>query len=272
MSAPECNAVTLFPYNRFRSVGTLCLAIFLQACASGPTYNPTVFPFEIESERLAENPVTTVVIAHVNLLAPPTRNYLAEADPRVDARLASYLEANGIEVLPQRQFQQHWNTAERAYGNPVDPTTGKVNSRTFSLIMESVRERFAEDTDLDAFVFTNLLELEVAFNGGLKHLGRWDGVSRRPALQGAGSGVSTAFDWNAPATVASLQVLVFDMELKRVFFSRGGLDSTDAIDTRSTNGRWIRRRQILENNLHIDEGIALALHPFVEMDKYPGNP
>ena len=254
-----------------RRCGTLTLLLVLASCASGPSYNPTVFPFEIETERLAESPVRTVVIPHVNL-GSPSRNYLDEAAPRVDARLAAYLKENGYTVLSQRDFQQHWNTAVRAFGDPVDPTTGRVNMKTFSQIMQSVRDRFRETGELDAFVFTDIVELEVPFNGGLKHIGRWDGVARRPSLQGPGSGVSTAFDWNTPASVASVQVTIFDMELKRLFVSRGGLDATDAIDSRSSDGRWIRRREILENETHIDEGIALALHPLIEMKNYPGNP
>jgi hypothetical protein len=79
------------------------------------------------------------------------------------------------------------------------------------------------------------------------------------------------FDWNAPASVASLQVTLFDMKLERVFISRGGLDATDAIDARSSGGSWVRRRQILENDAHVDEGIALALHPLVRMKNYPGD-
>jgi hypothetical protein len=69
-----------------------------------------------------------------------------------------------------------------------------------------------------------------------------------------------------------VQVTIFNTELKRLFVSRGGLDATDAIDARSSTGRYIRRRAILENNANINEGIALALHPFIEMKKYPGNP
>ena len=270
LSLPVTDSPSL-PKKRVRRVLTCGLIAILAACTTGTTYNPTVFPFEIETERLAENPIRTVVVAHVNLGAP-SRNYLEETAPRIDAWLSSYLEANGIEVLDRREFQRHWNTAVRAFGEPLDPTTGKVNMKAFAQIMESVRDRFAEDSDLDAFLFTNILELEIPFNGGLKHIGRWDGVSRRPSLQGAGTGVSADFDWNTPATVATLQVTLFDMELQRVFISRGGLDSTDAIDARSSSGRWVRRRQILESRLHVDEGIALALHPLVEMAKYPGNP
>ena len=129
-----------------------------------------------------------------------------------------------------------------------------------------------EETQLDAFVFTDLVELEVPFSGGLKHIARWDGVSRKPSLQGPGDGVSADFDWNMQAAVASLQVSIYDIELQRLFASRGGIDATDAIDTRSSTGRYIRRRNILENENNIKEGVQLAFHPFIEMEKWPGNP
>jgi hypothetical protein len=254
-----------------RFLASLFALALLASCAMGPTYNPTVFPFELEEERVAEMSIKRVVIPHVNL-GPPSRNYLEAVEPRIDARLAQYLKANGYRVIPQKDFREHWSTAVRAFGDPVDPTTGKVNMSSFSQIMMSVRDRLVEEHDLDAFVFTDLVELEVPFAGGLNHLARWDGVSRKPTLQGGGQGVSTAFDWNKPASVASLQVAIFDRELQRVFFSRGGLDATDAIDTRSSDGNYVRRRAILENNTHIDEGIALALHPLIVMEDWPGNP
>jgi hypothetical protein len=250
---------------------TASTLIWLTACATGGGYNPTVFPFEVETERLAESPIRTVVIPHVNL-GSPSRNYLEDVAPRIDARVSSYLKANGYKVLPQRDFKQHWNAAVRAFGDPVDPTTGRVNMKTFSQIMQSVRDRFIENGELDAFVFTDLVELDVPFNGGLKHIGRWDGVARRPSMQGPGTGVSADFDWSITAAVASVQITIFDTDLKRLFVSRGGLDATDAIDARSSTGRYIRRRSILENNEYVDEGIALALHPLIEMKDYPGNP
>ncbi|MEM9397096.1 MAG: hypothetical protein AAF991_06425 [Pseudomonadota bacterium] len=250
---------------------SLAASLLLTGCASGPSYNPTVYPFEMNEEKLSESPLATVVIPHVNL-GSPSRKYLRDSEARIDARLSAYLKDAGIKVLPQRDFKQHWNTAVRAFGDPVDPTNGKVNMRTFAQIMQSVRDRYAEDGGPDAFLFTDLVELEVAFNNGLKHLARWDGVARRPSLQGPGNGVNAAFDWSLPASVASLQVTVFDTDLQRLFVSRGGLDATDAIDTRSSAGRYIRRRSILENNTHVDEGIALALHPLVPMKQYPGDP
>ena len=245
--------------------------LLVAACSSGPSYNPTVFPYEFDQELVAGSNIKTVVIPHVNL-GSPSRNYLEREEARIDGQVSTYLKNNGYKVLPQREFKQHWNNAVRAFGDPVDPTTGKVNMKTFSQIMVSVRDRMREESNVDAFVFTDVVELEVAFSGGLKHLAKWDGVSRKPSLQGPGSGVSTDFDWNMQAAVASLQVSIYDMELQRVFISRGGLDATDAIDTRSSTGRYVRRRNILENEDYIKEGVALAFHPFIKMKDWPGDP
>ena len=247
------------------------VSALLVACAGTPTYNPTTFPFEINEEILAANPVKTVVITHVNL-GGVSRNYLEKEAPRIDADVTAYLRENGFKVLSQREFKQHWNTAVRAFGDPVDPTSGKVNMKTFAQIMQSVRDQMVKSSDLDAFIFTDLVELEVSFSGGLKHLARWDGVSRKPSLQGPGSGVSADFDWNMQAAVASIQISIYDINLQRLFAGRGGMDATEAIDTRSSAGRYVRRRSILENEDNVMEGIRLAFHPFIVMEDWPGNP
>ncbi|PLW67307.1 hypothetical protein [Pseudohalioglobus lutimaris] len=261
----------VFDFPGLRRLLLLSLAVIVASCASTGGYNPTTFPYEIDEEKLAEKTLRTVVIPHVNLGAP-SRNYLQKESPRIDAFVSSYLKANDYKVIDQREFKQLWNNATRAYGDPVDPTTGRVNMKTFSQIMQSVRDEMVKKHKLDAFVFTDLIELEVPFSGGLKHLARWDGVSRKPPLQGPGSGVSADFDWNTPAAVASLQVSIFNTDLQRVFFSRGGIDATDAIDTRSSSGGFTRRRSMLENENFIMEGVELAFHPLINMKNWPGNP
>jgi hypothetical protein len=247
------------------------VAMAIAACASTPTHNPTTFPYEFNEERMADKQLKTVVIPHVNL-GPRSRNYLEKEAARIDGIVSTYLKNNGFKVIPQRNFKQHWNTAVRAFGDPVDPTTGKVNMRTFAQIMESVRDQMQDKHKLDAFIFTDLIELEASFSGGLKHIARWDGVSRKPSLQGPGNSVSADFDWGMPAAVASLQIRIFDMELQRLFFSRGGMEATEAIDSRSSRGGYTRRRNILENEEQVMEGIRLAFHPVIEMKDWPGNP
>ena len=253
-----------------RLFALFCLSGLLLACSSTPSHNPTVFPYQIDEEALAGTPIKTVVIAHVNL-GLPSRTYLEKEAPRIDRHVSDYLKENGYKVLPQREFEQRWNTAVRAYGNPVDPTTGKVNMKTFGQIMTSVRDEM-RDSGLDAFIFTDLLELQTAFSGGLQHLARWDGVTRKPGMQGPGDGVSVDFDWAMLVAVASLQVSIYDMDLQHVFTGRGGIDATEAIDSRSSKGRYIRRREILENEAHIQEGIELAFYPFIPSENWPGNP
>jgi hypothetical protein len=246
------------------------ITLGLVGCSSTPSHNPTVYPFNINEEAVAEVDVKTVVIAHVNL-GLRSRSYLEKESKRIDADVDRYLREHGYKVLPQREFKQHWSTAERAFGDPVDPTTGKINMKTFAQIMTSVRDQM-KDSGLDAFIFTDLQEQQQSFSNGLKHLARWDGVNRKPSLQGPGNGVSGDFDWYKQASVASIQISIYDMELRHLFTSRGGLDATEAIDTRSSSGRFVRRRNILENEDHVGEGIALALHPFIVMEDWPGNP
>ena len=82
-------------------------------------------------------------------------------------------------------------------------------------------------------------------------------------MQGPGDGVSMDFDWSMLASVVSLQVTIYDKNLDPLFSSRGGMDATEAIDSRSSKGRFIRRRNILENDSNIMEGIQLAFYPFI---------
>lgn len=259
----------------FRTLGGTAVALVallvLAACSGAPTYNPTVFAYELDEERLAQSRIKTVIIPHVNL-GLPSRAYLDKEAPRIDGMVNTYLKEHGYKVLPQREFIQHWNTAVRAFGNPFDPTTGRVDMGTFAQVMQSVRDRLQETTDLDAFVFTDLIESQVPFGTGMQRIARWHGVSRKPSLQGPGTGVSADFDWNQTASVASLQISIYDLELQRLFASVGGLDATDAIDARSSAGRFIRRRNILENENFVNEGIAIAFHPFIVSDIWPGNP
>ncbi|MEY3007327.1 MAG: hypothetical protein RI942_1669 [Pseudomonadota bacterium] len=243
-------------------------AILLSACASGPTYNPSTFIAEINQDALTKDKVKTVILSHVNI-SGPSRSYLEREEERIDALVSKKLKEAGYKVLPQRLFVQEWNTAVRAFGDPFDPTTGRVNMKTFVLIMNSVKDQLIKSTQVDAFVFTDIIEQQVAFNNGMNHEARWDGVSRKPTLQGPGTTIPGGFDWNQLAAVASLQVVVFDQGLERIFVGRGGMDATDAIDARSGT-RFERRRNILESQKYVQEGIDLALHPWIEMADWPG--
>ncbi len=247
------------------------LMLSLFACASaivGGGYNPTTIAAEFNEEIYTQAEIKTVVITSVNL-GTRSRTHLEKEAGQIDARITSYLRSNGFNVLPQREFSQRWNNAVLTYGNPVDPTTGRVNMKTFIQLMQTVRDQMREQTNVDAFVFTDLIELEVVFQAGVNRIARFDGVTRKPALQGAGSGVNADFDWGRPVTAASIQISIYDIDLQKVFLGRGGIELTEAVDTRSGSS-FVRRRNIMTNEDFIDEGIALALHPVIPMAKWPG--
>lgn len=255
----------------FRALFGLILSALLTACAAGGGgYNETTRVNELKADVLAQSDIRNVVIAHVNLGAP-SRNYVEKSAAMIDGRVAAYLRANGYNVLQQREFSQRWENAQLIYGDPVDPTTGRVNTKTFIQLVTAVRDQMREQTDVDAFVFTDLIEHDVYINSSINRVARFDGVTRKPTLKGPGSGVTAEFDWGQPVAAVSIQVSVYNIELSQVFAGVGGIDLSDAVDTRSGTS-FVRRNDVLENESFIDEGIQLALHPFIKMANWPGKP
>lgn len=249
------------------------LLTLLAGCGSatvGGGYNATT-PTNIFDESLfSQLDSNVVVIANVNL-GGPSRNYLKKREMFVDQRVEEYLESAGFTVRPQREFAQRWSNAILIYGDPIDPTTGRVNQKTFIQIVQAVREQLQEQTDIRSIIFTDIIEKDVYYEQGLNRITRFDGVTRKPAIQGAGSGVTSEFDWSRAVAAATLRVAWFNMELARVFSGEGGMEVTDAVDTRSGTA-FVRRRDVLENEDQIDEGIAIAMHPAILMKRWPGNP
>lgn len=251
--------------------GTLMAA--LGGCGSatvGGGYNATTPTNIFEPAIFDQLESRVVVIASVNL-GVPSRNYLAKREPFVDVRVAEYLESAGYEIRPQREFSQRWNNAVLIYGDPVDPTTGRVNQKSFIQIVQAVRDQLRQQTDIGSIVFTDIIEKDVYYEQGLNRITRFDGVTRKPAIQGAGSGVTSDFDWSRAVSAATLRIAWFNMDLERLFSGEGGMEVTDAVDTRSGTA-FVRRRDVLENENQIDEGIAIAFHPAISMKNWPGNP
>jgi hypothetical protein len=245
----------------------------LSACGSatvGGGYNATTPNNVFEPAIYDQMDSRVVVIANVNL-GVPSRNYLAKREPLIDSRVIEYIEGAGYEVRPQREFSQRWNNAVLIYGDPVDPTTGRVNQKSFIQIVQAVRDQLRQQTDIGSIIFTDIVEKDVYYEQGLNRVTRFDGVTRKPAIQGAGSGVTADFDWSRAVSAATIRVAWFNMDLERLFSGEGGMEVTDAVDTRSGTA-FIRRRDVLENENHIDEGIAIAFHPVIPMKNWPGNP
>ena len=251
-----------------RFVFLFLTTLLIAGCAS-QDINTTVYPYEINKELITAQPVKKVIIASINL-GTPSRSYLKPAAEDIDGMVTKYLEQHGYEVIPSRHFEAAWRIAERSYGQTYDVSTGKLNRKSQARALQEVSNKLKDEFGIDAIVFTDILEVDINFSASSRHYARWHGVTRKPTLKGTNDGVSLDFDWSKSLKGASLWVSLYNTDLKRLFTSIGGLDTTQAIDTNTEKTRYKRRRSILKSESYNQEGIELAFHPLIPMKRYPG--
>ncbi len=250
----------------------LLLSVALIAsCSSSLQYNDTVFPYEYNPALVEEKPIEKVVLAPVSL-GPPVRSYLEKAQRKTRNMVRDYLEANGYQVLPSYHFENAWKQANRTYGNVYDPTTGKIDTQAWRAAMVLTGEKLRKETEADAIVFADLIEHDVQHSPGMTHYARWYGVTRKPETIGGTTSVPMDFNWAQPIDAASLMITIFNVDLVRVFTSRGGISTLEGIDSKSANPSFVRLKTPLRHDSHIEEGIELAFHPFIKMQDYPKPP
>lgn len=247
----------------------LVASAVLAAGCSSVRYNPTAYDFYIDKEALAAKPIKKVVLASVNVSGEPTRSMLRDSVEKIDAEVSDYLRKNGYTIAPSHVFKNAWQQALLTYGDFYDPTSGRVDQRGWQQVMAATMNAL-QQSDIDAIVFTDLIEHEVQHSGGLNHYARWYGVTREPATEGSSASVAADFNWNQLIKAASLVITVYSPEGKPLFTSRGGLDTLYAINNRKSNKSFVRRSKILTRSSYIEEGIELAFHPLIVMDNYPG--
>ncbi|MDG2473123.1 MAG: hypothetical protein P8M71_08445 [Pseudomonadales bacterium] len=243
---------------------------FLFACQS-TQLNNTLYPFYLNNEKIASSPVNKVAVAHVNFDAP-SKKYLRHEQGKIDNYVKKQLINSGYTIASNALFQQAWRKAIRQYGQPYDNYTSQINQRAFIRVMFSVLQEIKNNSDIDAIVFTDLIERQVSFGIGSSRTARWDGVSRKPKIKGAGAGVSQGFDWMQTVPAVSILLTIYHVDGQRLFQSAGGIEITRMIDPHRGNGRFVRRENIFSSPSHIRKGVALALHPFAVMDDYPKLP
>lgn len=246
------------------------LTLIIAACSSSTGYNPTVFDYHYDQQRIAAQPIKKVILAPISM-GVPVPSYLQKRERKVKRMVKSYLENHGYQVLPNYHFENAWKQTIRSYGNVYDPSTGKIDIKTWQRAMSATGKILRQKTDADAVIFADLFVHKIQHSNSMRHYARWWGVTRKPALKGTG-GVPIGFDWTQSINAASLRVSIYDMSLTRVFNSRGGIDTLSAIDLKRSNPAFVRRKTPLKNEDNIEEGIELAFHPFIPMKTYPGNP
>ena len=248
---------------------TLLLTTTLLSACQTTSFNDTSYPFVINSEKMAEQAVDKVIIAHVNL-GSPSKHYLKEYEKTIDKEVIAQLEAGGYTIESNALFKKAWRDATRKYGEPFNPVTSQVNARAFQRVVYTAINTLKEQTDIKAVVFTDLIERQIAFGHHINRNAKWDGVSRKPKIKGAGTGISQGFDWSQTVPAASLSVTVYHVDGQRLFQSIGGLEVTRQLDpNKGGNGRFVRRDKLFTSATNVRQGVNFALHPFVKMKGYP---
>jgi len=248
---------------------TLMGAVLITACSS-TDYNPTAYDYFISREDIQQKPLKKVIIATVNVSGEPTRSVLRDSVDKVDGMVEDYLEANGISIAPNHLFNNAWQQALLTHGNFYDPTTGKVDRVGWQKVMALTLSSLQAQKDIDAVIFTDLIEHDVQHSPGMKHYARWYGVTREPATEGTTSSVPADFNWTQIIKGASLLITIYTTEGKPLFSSRGGIDTLHGIDSRKSDNSFVRRKKILSRENNIEEGIEIAFHPLIKMKNYPG--
>ena len=251
-----------------RWLSLLLTGTLLCACQT-TSFNDSSYPFVINSEKMAKQAVDKVIVAHVNLGAP-SKHYLREYEKKIDNEVITQLESAGYVIESNALFQKAWRDATRKYGEPYSPVTSQVNARAFQRVIYTAINTLKEQTDIKAVVFTDLIERQVSFGHHINRNTKWDGVSRKPKIKGAGTGISQGFDWSQTVPAASLSVTVYHVDGQRLFQSIGGLEVTRKLDpNKGGNGRFVRRDKLFTSQANVRQGVNFALHPFVKMKGYP---
>jgi hypothetical protein len=221
----------------------------------------TRFAATLDPRLQDRSKIGKLIIAPVNL-GKPSRAYLAEHEAKIDARVAARLRAAGYEILPPEIFAEGWREGIRQWGEPYNPTTGKLNQNAFIAVLQTAVRHTAENSQTQAVVFTNLEESQEYFSPSGSHNAHFLGVTRKPSSRG-GEGVPAGFDWIQGVDAVSLYVSVFDMTLASLFKGAGGIEITETLDLKGSTPRWMRSKKILGNDDWIDEGVTLALSPWI---------
>lgn len=250
------------------SVLLLSLFLVLTGCSSGGGAEGGSGATRVKAEydpRLADKAqFGRLLIAHVNL-GKPSRTYLAEHEEKIDALIVERLRQAGYEIEPTSEFEQAWREGVRKWGEPYNPTTGRLNVQALQYVLAEAATWLAANTQAKAVVFTNLEEQQVYFNPSGNHMAYFMGVGRKPATRG-GEGISGDFNWVQGVDAVSINIKVLDLKLQQLFSGAGGIEVTETLDLKGSTPRWMRSKKILDSDSFIEEGINLALDPWIKPD------
>lgn len=246
---------------RFFFIG-LC-SLILAACSSH-TNQATLYPYLDKTSQ----PSKQVMIATINY-GLPSRNYLVAHEAFIDEEIRNYLKKQGVQVVSSKIFAQQWHNATQRYGHLYNALSGEKTHFFAQALDDTLTTIFQQHPQLEAILFTDLIETPLLYEQASKRHAQWHGVQRRIKIEGIGEGVSTNFNWSEQVTGISLLSTLINRDKEVIFQSAGGIQVAEALVLSNSHASFQRRQDLLLNKKEIAEGIALSLHPWITMRKYP---
>lgn len=245
----------------------LCISIAVIVACSSLNYKPTAYPYQIDQAAIKKQPINNVMVASINA-GKPSRHYLQRHESFVDTRLSEYLEQHDIRLSSSRLFDFYWGKYKNQYGNLT--SAGRVTAGFKKAKQATLDDIFTQYPKLDAVIFTDLLETPVRYSNQDNRTAQWHGVMRQVKVEGIGEGFTTDFNWMKDVSGISIMVTIVNRQQEQVFQSIGGIQIAEALKIQNKSASFSRRHDLLRSNKEIDEGVKLALHPFIYWDGHPG--
>lgn len=236
------------------------------ACSSNH-YNPTVYSYEFNPD-LAKKLNKQVMISPINY-DKPSRHYLTEHEEPVDDTVKKYLKNSGYTVIPNKSFKSLWKKSEIEFGSPYNPSTGEMTSGFKPALQSTLQTLFKQNPQLDAVIFTDLIEVPVQYSNASKKIAQWNGVHRKVKVEGVGEDLTDEFNWSHAVDGISIVIHVVNRDQQLVQHSIGGMQIAQSIKLNNKNAKFSRRNDLLAHENEILEGVQLALHPWIIMKDYP---
>jgi hypothetical protein len=183
----------------------------------------------------------------------------------VDDEIVRHLKSHGFAVVDWSAAgaQTHWDAAF-ADRNLFDPRTGAYLSDEARQGYRAFLQGLQQAGVCDAVVEPSIVARTARLSGVV---GVWDG-NRERIRDWRGDEVT----WNGTASALSLRILVSALDGTLLFRSHGGIDLVDEYVPRRGSAKPQRRADLLATEADVRHAVAVAFHPFIELESFPRRP
>lgn len=244
----------------------LC-SLTIAACSSIKSPD-TLYPFVDHRAKLNSPDIKRVMLATVNY-GLPSRQYLQSHEQNIDEYIAQYLKKQQLHVYSSKPFEQLWRQAENEHGTLYNRTTGQNTQAHQLAYQQTLTTLFANNPNIDAIIFTDLIEIPIRYQYATQRNAEWHGVQRRIKVEGLGEGAPIDFNLAQEIDAISLAITVVDRQQRIIFKSIGGIQVAQALVLGNKTTSFQKRRDLLSSKKDIQQAIEIAFHPLIKMKGYP---